>query len=75
MEDKSHVLNQIPYINTVELTNRFKRSDLIDSMAEELRTDIPDILQEGMIKIIPREKKCEKTNGSLRRPYKYLRKE
>ena len=60
MEDKSHVLNQIPYINTVELTNRFKRSDLIDSMAEELRTDIPDILQEGMILIIPGKRNAKR---------------
>ena len=75
MEDKSYVLNQIPYNNTVELTNRFKRLDLMDSVPEELRTDIHDIVQEGMIKIIPKEKKCKKTNGCLRRPYKYLRKE
>ena len=29
-------LNQIPYNYTVEVTNRFKALDLIDSMPEEL---------------------------------------
>ena len=29
-------LNQIPYDYTVEVTNRFKRLDLIDRMPEEL---------------------------------------
>ena len=70
MEDKSYVLNQIPYNNTVELTNRFKTLALIDSVPEELKTDVHDIVQEGMIKIISEEKKCRKTNGCLRRPYK-----
>ena len=32
-------LNQIPYNNTVEVTNRFKGLDLIDRLPEELWTD------------------------------------
>ena len=35
-------LNQIPY--TVEVTNRFKRLDLIDRVPKELWTDIHDIV-------------------------------
>ena len=32
----SYDLNQIPYLYTVEVTNRFKGLDLIDRMPEEL---------------------------------------
>ena len=34
-----------------------------------------NVVQEAVIKPIPKKKKCKKTNGSLRSPYKYLRKE
>ena len=37
-------LNQIPYNYTVELTNRFKGLDLIDMVANELWTDVCDIV-------------------------------
>ena len=50
-------LNQIPYDNTVEVTNRFKRLDLIDRVPDELRTGVPDIVQEAVIKTIPKKKK------------------
>ena len=63
-------LNQIPYDYTVEMTNRFKRLDLIDRVPEELRTEVHDIVQETGIKTILKKKKCKKQNGSLRRPYK-----
>ena len=33
-------LNQIPYDNTVEVTNRFKGLDLIDRVPEELWTEV-----------------------------------
>ena len=33
---------------------------LIKRMVEELWTEIPDILQEAGIKIIPKKKKCKK---------------
>ena len=46
-------LNQIPYNNTVEVTNRFKGLDLIDSMPEELWMEVHDIVQETGIKTIP----------------------
>ena len=53
-------LNQIPYDNTVEVRNRFKRLDLIDRVPDELWTEIHDIVQETGIKTIPMEKKCKK---------------
>ena len=53
-------LNQIPYNYTVEVTNRFKGLDLIDRVPEELWRDILDIIQEAVIKTIPKKKKCKK---------------
>ena len=67
--------NQIPYDHTVEETNRFKGLDLIDRVPEELWMEVCDIGQEEVIKTIPKEKNAKRQNGSLRRPYKYLRKE
>ena len=51
-------LNQIPYDYTVEVTNRFKRLDLIDRVPEELWTEVHNIVPEAMIKTIPKKKKC-----------------
>ena len=53
-------LNQIPYNYTVEVTDRFKRSDLIDRVPEELWMEVHYIVQEAVIKTIPRKKKCKK---------------
>ena len=50
-------LNQVPYNYTVEVTNRFKGLDLIDRVPEELWTEVHDIIQEGVIKTIPKKKK------------------
>ena len=44
----------------VEVTNRSKGLDLIDRMPEELWTEVPDIVQEAVIKTIPKKKKCKK---------------
>ena len=44
----------------MEVTNRFKGLDLIDRVPEELWTEVPNIVQETMIKIIPKKKKCKK---------------
>ena len=55
-------LNQIPYDYTVEVTNRFKGLDLIDRMPEELWTEVRDIVQEAVIKTIPKKKKSKKAN-------------
>ena len=66
-----YYLNQNPYDYTVQVTNRFKRLDLIDRVPEELWTKVLDIVQETGIKTIPKKKKhTKKQNGCLRRPYK-----
>ena len=52
--------NQIPYDYTVEVKNRFKGLDLIDRVPEELWTEVRDIVQEAVIKNIPKKKKCKK---------------
>ena len=54
-------LNQIPYYNTVEVTNRFKGLDMIGRVPEELCTEVHDIVQEAGIKISPKKKKGKKT--------------
>ena len=53
-------LNQIPYDYTVEVRNRFKGLDLIDTVADELWNEVRDIVQETGIKTIPMEKKHKK---------------
>ena len=53
-------LNQIPYNYTVKVTNRFKALDLIDRVPEELWTEVCDLVQEAVIKTIPKKKKCKK---------------
>ena len=50
-------LNQIPYDYTVEVTNRFEGLDLIDRVPDELWTAFHDIVQEAVIKTMPKEKK------------------
>ena len=53
-------LNQIPYDYTVEVKNRFKGLDLIHKVNEELCMEVHDIVQEVVIKNIPKKKKCKK---------------
>ena len=45
----------------MEVTNRFKILHLIDRVPEELWTEVRDIIQEAVIKTIPKKKKCKKT--------------
>ena len=42
------------------MANRFKGLDLIDRMPEELWMEVHDIVQEAVIKTIPKKKKCKK---------------
>jgi len=63
-------LNQITYDYTVAVRNRFKGLDLIDRVPDELWTEVHDIVQEAVIKTIPKKKNGKKQNGCLRRPYK-----
>ena len=62
--------NKIPYDYTVEVRNRFKGLDLIDRVPDELWMEVPDIVQETGIKIIPRKRNAKKKNGCLQKTYK-----
>ena len=42
------------------MRNRFKGLDLIDTVPEELWSEICNIVQEAMIKTITKENKCKK---------------
>ena len=44
----------------MEVRNRFKRLDLIDRVPKELWREVCDIVQEMIIKTIPKKKKCKK---------------
>ena len=44
----------------MEVRNRFKGLDLIDRVPEELWTEVCNIVQEAVIKIIPKKKKCKR---------------
>ena len=63
-------LNQIPYDYTVEVRNRFKGLDLIDSVPDELWNEVRDIVQRQESRPSPRERNEKRHNGCLRRPYK-----
>ena len=47
-------LNEIPYDYTVEVISRFKELDLIDRVPEEILTEVCDIVQEAVIRTIPK---------------------
>ena len=53
-------LNQIPYNYTVEVRNRFKGLDLIDSVPDELWKEVHDIVQETGMKSSPRKRNAKK---------------
>ena len=53
-------LSQIPYEFAVEVTNRFKGLDLVNSVPEELWTEVCNVTQEMAKKIIPKKKKSKK---------------
>ena len=42
------------------MTSRFKALDLIERVPEELGLEVCDIVQEAVIKTIPKKKKCKK---------------
>ena len=51
-------LSQIPYNYTVEVKNRFKCKS--DRVPEELWMEVHDIVQEAVVKVILKKKKCKK---------------
>ena len=42
------------------MMNRFKGLDLVDRVPEELWTEVGNIVQEAVTKMIPKKKKCKK---------------
>ena len=44
----------------MEVTNKFKGLDLIDRVPKEIWTEVCDIVQEAVIKTIPKKKICRK---------------
>ena len=44
----------------MEVTNSFTGLDLVDRVPEELWMDVHDLVQEAVIKTMPKKKKCKK---------------
>jgi len=53
-------IHQIPYDYTMEVTNIFKGLYLTDRMPEETWMEVHGIVQEAVIKTIPKKEKCKK---------------
>ena len=54
----------------MDVRNRFEGLDLIDRVSQELWEEVPDTVEEAVLKTIPMQKNAKKQNGCLRRPYK-----
>ena len=67
-------LNQIPYNYIVQVTDRFKRLDLIEYLKNYGRRFVTLYRRQGS-RPSPRKRNAKRQNGCLRRPYKYLCKE
>ena len=50
------------------MTNRFKALDLIDRVPDELWREVPDIVQEAVVKIIAKKMKCKKAKWLSEEP-------
>ena len=57
-------------VNTVEVRNRFKGLDLIDTVSEKLWMEVRDIDRRQGSRASLRTRNAKKRNGYLRRPYK-----
>ena len=64
-------LNQIPYNYTVEVRNRFKGLDLIESLMNYGMMFVTLYRRQGS-RSSPWKRNAKKQNGCLGRPYKYL---
>ena len=49
----------------MEVTNRFNGLDPIDGVPEELWTEVRDIIQEAVIKTIPKKKEMQKSKMAV----------
>ena len=61
-------LNQIVYVYTVEVTNRFKGLDLIDRVPKELWTGFMTLYRRQWSRPSPRKRNAKRQNGCPRRP-------
>ena len=52
----------------MEVTNRFKELDLINKVPEELWTEVHEIVQEAVIKTIPKKQKFKKAKQLSEEP-------
>ena len=59
----------------MEVRNRFKGLDLIYRVPEELWSEVCYIVQEALIKTIPKKKKCKKAKWLYEEALQMLRKE
>ena len=55
-----HDLNHTPYECAVKVMNRFKGLDLVNSVPEELWTEVCNTVQEAVIKTSPKKKESKK---------------
>ena len=53
-------LSKIPYDYILEVTDRFKRLDLVYRVPEELWMEVSNIVRDVVTKTISKEKKCKK---------------
>ena len=58
-------LNQIPYDYKMEVRNRFKGLNLIDRVPDGVWMQVHDIVQETVIKTIPKKNKCKKSKTAV----------
>ena len=65
----SYDLNQIPYLYTVEVTNRFKGLDLIECL-KNYGCRFVTLYRRQWSRPSPRKRNTKRQNGCLRRPYK-----
>ena len=63
-------LNQIPYEYTVEATDRFKGSDLVNRVPVDKQTEVHNTVREQQTKASQRERKGRRQSGCLGRVYK-----
>ena len=59
--------NDLAVEYAVEVMNRLKRLDLVNSVPEELWMEVHNIVQEEANKTMPKKKKGKKQSGYLRR--------
>ena len=59
---EAHSLNQVPYDYAVEVTNKFKGLETVNSVPEQLWMEVCNTVQEAVNKTMPKKKKGKKAN-------------